>query len=104
MPEPRMDINRVLFGSDFETVEEAIAADLLSGIPVLGGIGDFFRVTNADTKRKRALQMLDAISGSIPVIGQLTFTNTLLYLDKTGKIDLSKVDEFLQAAQRLKKR
>lgn len=99
-----IDINRVLFASDFANIREAIAADIVSGIPIIGEITDFLRVTNADTKRKRSLQFLDALTDPIPILGQITFTNTLLHLDKEGKIDLKVVDNILEILQLPKRR
>ncbi len=96
MPEPEIDIDRVLFSSDHASLNEAILADVVSALPVVGAIGDFFRAAEANTQRKRVLQMLDLIAEPLPIINILTPTNTLLYLDKTGKIDLKFIEELMQ--------
>lgn len=93
MPEPEIDIDRVLFSSDHASINEAILADIVSAIPVVGEIGDFFRAVEANTQRKRVLQILDLISGPLP-----TPTNTILFLDKTGKIDLSFIENMFMTA------
>jgi len=98
MSDQGIDINRVLFSSDHESINEAILADLLSAIPVVGEIGDFFRAVEAKSERKRVLQIFDLVSGPIP-----TPTNTILYLDKTGKIDLSFIEDVLKTAKMVKR-
>ncbi len=103
MPEPDIDIDRVLFSSDHSSINEAILADLVSALPVVGAIGDFFRAAEADTRRKRVLQILDLIAEPLPVINQLTPTNTLLFLDKTGKIDLSFIEDLIKTARIMKR-
>lgn len=99
MPEPEIDIERVLFSSDHNSLNEAILADLVSALPVVGEIGDFFRAVEANTQRKRVLQIFDLISGPLP-----TPTNTILYLDKTGKIDLSFIEDAVRMVSVIKKR
>lgn len=97
MPEPEIDINRVLFSSDHASFEEAVAADIVSALPIIGGVSDFFRAADADTQRKRVLQILDLLAEPLPIINVLTPTNMLLYLDKTGKIDLSVLEAVIKA-------
>ncbi len=99
MPEPEIDIDRVLFSSDHASLDEAILADIVSALPIIGEIGDFFRAVEANTQRKRVLQIFDLISGPLP-----TPTNTLLFLDKTGKIDLSFIEDVIRTATVIKKR
>lgn len=94
MPEPDINIERVLFSSDHASLNEAILADLVSALPVVGEIGDFFRAVEANTERKRVLQIFDLISGPLP-----TPTNTILFLDKTGKISLSFIEELVRKAR-----
>ncbi len=103
MPEPEIDIDRVLFSSDQASFNEAVLADLVSALPVVGPITDFVRAINADTRRKRALQVLDLIAEPLPIINILTPTNMLLYLDKTGKIDLKFIEELMQLRPAVKR-
>lgn len=98
MPEPEIDIDRVLFSSDHNSLNEAIIADLVSAIPIVGAVGDFFRSVNANTERKRVLQILDLITEPLPLI---TPTNTLLYLDKTGQIDLKFIEQLIKPLKKL---
>lgn len=93
MPDSEIDIARVLFSSDHASLNEAILADILSALPVVGEIGDFFRAVEAKTERRRVLQIFDLISGPLP-----TPTNTILFLDKTGKIDLSFIEDIVKTA------
>lgn len=93
MPDSEIDIARVLFSSDHASLNEAILADILSALPVVGEIGDFFRAVEAKTERRRVLQIFDLISGPLP-----TPTNTILFLDKTGKIDLSFLENIIKIA------
>jgi len=99
MPDPEIDINRVLFSSDHASLDEAVLADIVSALPIIGEIGDFFRAVEANTQRKRVMQIFDLISGPLP-----TPTNTLLFLDKTGKIDLSFIEDIVKTASVIKKR
>lgn len=98
MPEPEIDIERVLFSSDHASLNEAILADIVSALPVVGEIGDFFRAVEAKSERKRVLQIFDLISGPLP-----TPTNTILFLDKTGKIDLSFIEDVIKTAKIMKR-
>jgi len=93
MPDSEIDIARVLFSSDHASLNEAILADILSALPVVGEIGDFFRAVEAKTERRRVLQIFDLISGPLP-----TPTNTILFLDKTGTIDLSFIENIIKIA------
>jgi len=98
MPDSGIDIERVLFGSDHASLNEAILADLASALPVVGEIGDFFRAVQANSERKRVLQIFDLISGPLP-----TPTNTILFLDKTGTIDLSFIEDVIKTAKIMKR-
>uniref|UniRef100_A0A6M3M6B4 Uncharacterized protein n=1 Tax=viral metagenome TaxID=1070528 RepID=A0A6M3M6B4_9ZZZZ len=97
MPDSDIDLERVLFGSDHASINEAILADLVSALPVVGEIGDFFRAVEAKTERKRVLQIFDLISGPLP-----TPTNTILFLDKTGTIDLGFIEDVIKTAKIMK--
>lgn len=98
MPEPEIDIQRVLFSSDHASLDEAILADIVSALPLIGEISDFFRAVEANTERKRVLQIFDLISGPLP-----TPTNTILFLDKTGKIDLRFIEDVIKTAKIMKR-
>ena len=98
MPDPEIDIERVLFSSDHNSLNEAILADIVSALPVVGEIGDFFRAVEAKSERKRVLQIFDLISGPLP-----TPTNTILFLDKTGKIDLSFIEDVIKTVKLVKR-
>lgn len=98
MPDPEIDIERVLFSSDHNSLHEAILADIVSALPVVGEIGDFFRAVEAKSERKRVLQIFDLISGPLP-----TPTNTILFLDKTGKIDLRFIEDIIKTAKIIKR-
>ncbi|MFH0904243.1 MAG: hypothetical protein V1854_03535 [Methanobacteriota archaeon] len=98
MPEPEIDIERVLFSSDHNSLNEAILADIVSALPVVGEIGDFFRAVEAKSERKRVLQIFDLISGPLP-----TPTNTILFLDKTGKIDISFIEDVIKTVKLVKR-
>lgn len=92
------DIEQIVSGVEHKTVEDAIAADLVSGLPIIGAITDFLRLIDSGTKPRRALQALDLITSPIPVLDQLTFTNTVLYLDKKGMlpIELDKINSLTE--------
>lgn len=98
MPDSDIDLERVFFGSDHASLNEAILADLVSALPVVGEIGDFFRAVEAKSERKRVLQIFDLISGPLP-----TPTNTILFLDKTGKIDLRFIEDIIKTAKIIKR-
>lgn len=98
MPDSEIDIARVLFSSDHASINEAILADIVSALPVVGEISDFFRAVEANTQRKRVLQIFDLISGPLP-----TPTNIILFLDKTGKIDLSFIEDVIKTAKIMKR-
>lgn len=98
MPDSDIDLERVLFSSDHASLNEAILADIVSALPVVGEIGDFFRAVEAKSERKRVLQIFDLISGPLP-----TPTNTILFLDKTGKIDLGFIDDAIKITKIMKR-
>lgn len=98
MPDSDIDIERVLFSSDHASLNEAILADIVSALPVVGEIGDFFRAVEAKSERKRVLQIFDLISGPLP-----TPTNTILFLDKTGTIDLGFIEDAIKTAKIMKR-
>lgn len=99
---PDIDIKGVLFGSDHKTLKEAVLADIVSALPLIGGATDILRAATATNDRRKVLQILDALAEPIPIINQLTMTNTVLYLDRTGKIDLRFIDDLISIAKRYK--
>ena len=92
------DVEQIMRGVEHTTLEDAIAADLVSGLPFIGAITDFLRLVDSGTKPRRALQALDLITSPIPVLDQLTFTNTILYLDKKGMlpVELDKINSLTE--------
>lgn len=66
----------------FDSIEDAIAADLVSSVPVIGAITDFFRLLDSKSRPKKALQAIDMLTSPLPLFDFVTPTNTLLYLDK----------------------
>lgn len=77
-------INNVLSGTKFDSIEDAIAADLVSAVPIIGAVSDFLRVLDSDTRPQKVLQMADFITEPVPLLSVVTPTNTLLYLDSKG--------------------
>lgn len=91
------DTEQILIGTEHKTLEDAVAADLVSAIPIVGAISDFIRLLDADTRPRKALQAIDLISEPIPVLNIVTPTNTLIYLDKKGLLPmkLEEIEKFL---------
>lgn len=73
------DIKQIMTGTEHKTIQDAIAADIVSAIPVIGAVSDFLRILDSDTRPQKALQSIDFITEPIPLI---TPTNTILYLDR----------------------
>lgn len=94
-------MKNILTGSEFDRIEDAIAADLLSAIPVIGAVSDFMRLLDSESRPQKALQALDMIAEPIPIINIVTPTNTLLYLDKKGvlPVRLEKIDEIMKSGK-----
>lgn len=91
-------LEQILIGVEHESLEDAIAADLASAVPILGAVSDFFRVLDSETKPRKALQVLDLIAEPVPVLNLITPTNTVIYLDKKGMLPfkLSKIESFTE--------
>ena len=89
---------KILVGTEHNTIEDAIAADLTSAVPIIGGITDFFRLLDSESRPKKALQAIDMLSNPLPFSDLVTPTNTLLYLDKKGllPVKLEKIDELFK--------
>ena len=98
MPISKERVKNVLVGSDFNTIEDAIAADLVSALPIIGAASDFFRLIDSESRPQKALQALDMIAEPVPIINLITPTNTLLYLDKKGFLPfkLDKINELMK--------
>jgi len=88
---------RVVLGSDFHTMNEAVAADVFDAVPVLGDVSNFLKLFNVkkdpqltpEQQRfmmnlKQRLHTVDFIGGAIPGVGTAwdlaTPTNTIIYL------------------------
>lgn len=90
-------IQKILTGTDFATLEDAIAADLTSAVPIIGGITDFLRLLDSESRPQKALQALDMITSPLPFSDLVTPTNTLIYLDKRGflPMKLDRIEELI---------
>lgn len=88
----------IISGSNHEKIEDAIAADLVSALPIIGSISDFLRLIDSESRPQKVLQALDLITSPIPVADVFTPTNTLLYLNKKGALpfDLEKLDKIMK--------
>lgn len=89
---------KIMVGTDFNTIEDAIAADITSAIPVIGGITDFLRLLDSESRPQKALQALDMLTSPLPFSDVVTPTNTLIYLNKRGLLpfELERIDEILR--------
>jgi len=88
---------KVLIGVNQDELIDAVIADVLDIIPVVGDFTNLMRVydsaktgTPYEKKRRLASQLVDMVAGVLPdpigtVLDVITPTNTLLYLEKTGK-------------------
>ncbi len=91
-------LKKVMVGTDFDSIEDAIAADLVSTLPIIGAVSDFFRLLDSETRPQKALQAIDMITSPLPFVDLVTPTNTLLYLNKKGMLpfELSKIDDIMK--------
>jgi len=93
MPSSSLGLNddslkRILFSAEHDSFAEAILADLVDVIPILGDLTNVMRVKDAMDKnlpdRTVLLQLGDLVGGIIPVVGDIfdiiTPTNTITYL------------------------
>ena len=86
-------LKRILFSAEHNSFAEAILADLVDAIPILGDLTNAIRVKDAMDKnlpdRTVLLQLGDLIGGIIPGVGDIfdiiTPTNTITYLLKGKK-------------------
>ncbi len=91
-------VKNILAGNNFDSLEDAIAADLVSAIPIIGAVSDFFRVLDSDTRPQKALQAIDLITEPVPILDIVTPTNTFLYLNSKGllPVPLEKIDDLFK--------
>ena len=83
-------LKRILFSAEHDSLAEAVLADLVDAIPILGDLTNAMRVKDAMDKnlpdRTLLLQLGDLIGGIIPGLGDvfdiISPTNTLTYLLK----------------------
>lgn len=89
-PPDRDALQRIAFGSEHRTLAEALAADLLDVIPIVGDVSNAYRVRDAMKRQavmqaKPGLQMVDMLLGMLPepvgaVLDVLTPSSTVNYL------------------------
>lgn len=93
-----LKLKKILIGTDHESIEDAIAADLTSAIPFIGGFTDFLRLLDSESRPQKALQVVDMITSPLPFSDLVTPTNTLVYLNKKGMLpfELEKIDEIMR--------
>lgn len=91
-------LKNIVSGTEFNRIEDAIAADLVSAVPIIGAFSDFMRLIDSESRPQKALQAIDMISEPVPLLNIITPTNTLLYLDKKGvlPLKLDKIDDFIK--------
>ena len=89
---------KILIGTDFDSIEDAIAADLTSAVPIIGSITDFLRLLDSESRPQKALQALDMITSPLPFSDIVTPTNTLIYLNKRGLLpfELERIDKIMR--------
>ena len=94
-------LKKIFTGTEHESIEDAIAADLVSAVPIVGALSDFFRLIDSESRPQKALQALDLITSPIPVVDAFTPTNTLIYLDKRGLLPmkLDKIDKIINLSK-----
>lgn len=91
-------LKNILTGTDFDRIEDAIAADLVSAIPIIGAASDFMRLLDSESRPQKALQAIDLITSPLPIVDVFTPTNTLLYLDKRGllPVKIERIEEIMK--------
>ena len=83
----------VLMGANHKNLFEAILADIVDAIPIIGDISNFFRIIDAANnpdvavRRRVTAQLIDFVLGLLPspigtILDILTPTNTIMYLRK----------------------
>lgn len=80
---------QVIFGVNHTTLPQALIADLVDAIPILGEVSGVTRVRLSDSKQRRFLQGLDLAIDAVPVIGPIADVflpaNTLMFIDREVK-------------------
>ena len=89
---------KIMVGTDFDSIEDALAADITSAVPIIGGITDFLRLLDSESRPQKALQVLDMITSPLPFSDIFTPTNTLIYLNKKGLLpfELERIDQMMR--------
>lgn len=89
---------RILFETEHERLAEAIMADAIDVIPIVGDFTNVFRAVDALSKkskyrlkRKAIMQVFDLFAGALPdpiggALDLITPTNTIIYLAKRRRI------------------
>jgi len=84
---------RILASSKHESLAEAVLADLIDAIPIIGDLTNLLRVMDAYERKDDlvlALQTGDLLGGFPPGIGEifdiLSPTNTIAYIVRKGKV------------------
>lgn len=80
----------VLFGTKHEMLSEAVIADIIDGIPIIGDISNAIRAAKEEDERRRAAQVADTLLGTMPeplgiIADILTPTNMMIYLNRKYK-------------------
>ena len=86
----------ILFGAEHKSLREAILADIIDTLPIIGDISNFFRVVDAANnpdiavRRRATAQLIDLMLGALPgpigtILDIITPTNTIAYLRKEMK-------------------
>ena len=99
---------RILWGTTHKNLTEAILADVVDVIPVVGDLGNAIKVYNLAKKGesdKLTLHTGDLVIGIVPVIGAvgdlITPTNTLIFVMRKKKLK-SKLRKKLPSLRGLK--
>lgn len=89
---------RILFETEHERLTEAVMADAIDVIPIVGDFTNVFRAVDAMSKksqyrlkRKAIMQAFDLLAGALPdpiggALDLITPTNTIIYLAKRRRI------------------
>ena len=84
---------RIFTKAEHESIGEAITADIVDAIPIIGTITDFARISDLEHREGTAydLAFISYLIDAIPVLGDIADiiapTNTLLYLFKNKGVN-----------------